>query len=310
MLTDALSFIASAFFLTRVKAVQPPVEHQEGGLRRQLTSGLSFILRDPIMRRLPLCPLIHGGAMWIALQSLLMGGSLVLDVDRHFDPAVALGLLARERVELTMLIGDATARPLADALADARALDPGAFDLSALQVIASGGAVLSASVKGKLRELLPDTAVIDTFGASETGGQGRLSRGDDGSLRLVTDEHTAVLDDELEPVAPGEVGRLARSGFVPLGYHGDAERSAATFPVIDGTRWSVPGDLARLEHDGTITLLGRGSTSINTEILSIAIPAKAFPTLSSPNPTAHRSAKRSAHIPRTSSSSGSAARLC
>ncbi len=159
--------------------------------------------RDPIMRRLPLCPLIHGGAMWIALQSLLMGGSLVLDVDPHFDPAAALGLLASERVELTMLIGDATARPLADTLAAARALDPEAYDLSALQVIASGGAVLSASVRAQLCELVPGTKVVDTFGASETGGQGRLTRVDDGSLRLVTDEQTAVLDDELVPVAPG-----------------------------------------------------------------------------------------------------------
>ncbi|MGZ4708259.1 MAG: AMP-binding protein [Acidimicrobiales bacterium] len=219
---------------------------------------------DPIMRRLPLCPLIHGGAMWIALQSLLVGGALVLDVDRHFDPVAALALLSGERVELTMLIGDATARPLADALADARAHDPDAFDLTALQVVASGGAVLSASVKAKLRDLLPDTAVVDTFGASETGGQGRLTRAADGSLRLVTDDRTAVLDDDLHPVAAGETGRLARSGFVPLGYHGDPERSSATFPVIDGVRWSVPGDLARLERDGTITLLGRGSTSINT----------------------------------------------
>ena len=80
----------------------------------------------------------------------------------------------------------------------------------------------------------------------------------------MTDEHTAVLDDDLAPVAPGEVGRLARSGWIPLGYHGDEARSAATFPVVDGVRWSVPGDLARLEEDGTITVLGRGSTSINT----------------------------------------------
>jgi len=219
---------------------------------------------DPIMRRLPLCPLIHGGAMWVALQSLLVGGALVLDADRHFDPVTALRLLAGERVELTMVIGDATARPLADALGRLRADDPAACDLSSLQVIASGGAVLSASVKAELRALLPGTAVVDTFGASETGGQGRLTRAADGALRLVTDEQTAVLDHHVRPVAPGRTGRLARSGFIPIGYHGDPVRSAATFPVIDGVRWSVPGDLARLEPDGTIILLGRGSTSINT----------------------------------------------
>ena len=216
---------------------------------------------DPIRRRLPLCPLIHGGAAWVAWQSLLSGGVLVLDTDRHFDPAAALGLLAGEGVELTMVIGDATARPLADQLAE----HPDRWDLAGLQVIASGGAVLSASVKAQLRDLLPGTAVIDTFGASETGGQGRLTRSrHDGTLRLITDEHTAVLGDDLCPVAPGEIGRLARSGHIPLGYHGDAAKTAATFPTVDGVRWSVPGDLARLEHDGGITLLGRGSTSINT----------------------------------------------
>jgi fatty-acyl-CoA synthase len=215
---------------------------------------------EPIRRRLPLCPLIHGGAMWIALQSLLSGGAVVLDTDRHFDAATALDLLAGERVELTMVIGDATARPLADALA----AEPRRWDLGALQVIASGGAVLSAAVGRQLGELLPATKVVDTFGASETGGQGRLARTPDGTVRLVTDERNAVLDDDLRPVAPGEVGRLARRGWIPLGYHGDPVASAETFPEIDGVRWSVPGDLARLEADGTVTLLGRGSTSINT----------------------------------------------
>jgi 3-oxocholest-4-en-26-oate---CoA ligase len=221
---------------------------------------------DPIARRLPLCPLIHGGAMWVALQTLLNGGALVLDTSRHFDATTAVDLLARERVELTMLIGDATARPIADVIAADRAGANGRrFDLSALQVIASGGAVLSTSVKAQLHQLLPDTKLVDTFGASETGGQGRLRpNAQGGPPRLLTDEHTAVLDDDLAPVAPGEVGKLARSGWIPLGYRGDPERTATTFPVIDGVRWSIPGDLARLEDDGTITLLGRGSTSINT----------------------------------------------
>jgi acyl-CoA synthetase (AMP-forming)/AMP-acid ligase II len=217
---------------------------------------------DPIRRRLPLCPLIHGGAMWIALQALCSGGTLVLSTDRHFDPEAALELLAEERIDLTMLIGDATARPLADTLARS----PDRFDLSSLQVIASGGAVLSTAVRRRLEELLPGTRVLDTFGSSESGGQGRLvtSSSGHGPRRLLTDECTAVLGDDLAPVAPGEVGHLARRGWIPLGYHGDPERTATTFPVVDGVRWSVPGDLARLEDDGTITLLGRGSTSINT----------------------------------------------
>jgi acyl-CoA synthetase (AMP-forming)/AMP-acid ligase II len=218
---------------------------------------------DPIRRRLPLCPLMHGGAQWVALQTLLNGGTLVLDVDRHFDAHNALRLLADEKVELTMLIGDATARPLADALA----AHPGAYDLNSLQVIASGGAIMSPAVKSQLQQLLPTTKVVDTFGASETGGQGRLStHGGTRALRLVTDEHTAVFDDDLRPIEPGSgiVGKLARRGWIPLGYYKDPDKTAATFPVVDGVRWSVPGDNALVEADGTITLLGRGAMSINT----------------------------------------------
>jgi acyl-CoA synthetase (AMP-forming)/AMP-acid ligase II len=218
---------------------------------------------DPIRRRLPLCPLMHGGAQWVALQTLLNGGALVLDVDRHFDAANALRLLADERVELTMLIGDATARPIADELSR----DPRLYDLSPLQVIASGGAIMSPSVKQQLRELLPATKIVDTFGASETGGQGRLSTtGSSGQLRLVTDEFTAVFDDQHRRVEPGsgQVGKLARRHWIPLGYYKDPEKSAATFPVIDGVRWSIPGDHAVVAANGVITLLGRGAMSINT----------------------------------------------
>lgn len=218
---------------------------------------------DPIKRRLPLCPLMHGGAQWIALETLLNGGALVLDVDRHFDAPNALQVLSDERVELTMLIGDATARPLADALSS----DGDRFDLSALQVLASGGAIMSPAVKEQLRRLLPRTKVVDTFGASETGGQGRLSaQSAGGALRLVTDENTTVFDSDRRPVLPGSgtTGKLARRGWIPLGYYKDPGKTAETFPVIDGVRWSIPGDDAIVEGDGEIVLLGRGAMSINT----------------------------------------------
>jgi acyl-CoA synthetase (AMP-forming)/AMP-acid ligase II len=220
--------------------------------------------RQPIMRRLPLCPLMHGGASWVALQTLLSGGALVLSTDRHFDARDALALLATERVELTMVIGDATARPIADVLA---AASPDEYDLRALQVIASGGAILSPTVKAQFAELLPHAKVVDTFGASETGGQGRLAVSPGGGPpRLLTDSRTVVLDDEDRPLpaGSGEVGRLARSGWIPYGYYKDPVKTAATFPVIDGVRWSVPGDHAVVEADGSITLLGRGAMTINT----------------------------------------------
>jgi acyl-CoA synthetase (AMP-forming)/AMP-acid ligase II len=233
---------------------------------------------DPISRRLPLCPLMHGGAMWVALQTLLNGGALVIDADRHFDADRALSLMAAERVELVMLIGDATGRPLADLLA----ADPTRYDLSRLQVIASGGAILSPPVKATLLDALPHIKVVDTFGASETGGQGRLASprpggtaGTNGTSsapatagppRLLTDEHTAVFDEELRRIEPGsdQIGRLARSGWIPFGYYKDPVKTAATFPVVDGVRWSVPGDMAKIEADGTVVLLGRGAMCINT----------------------------------------------
>jgi acyl-CoA synthetase (AMP-forming)/AMP-acid ligase II len=239
---------------TRSKGI-PPLERAEDIVDR-VRKG------DPIMRRLPLCPLMHGGAMWVALQVHLNGGSLILSTDRHFDPAGALRLMADERAELIMIIGDATARPMADELASA---PPGTYDLSALQVVASGGAILAPAVKEALLDALPHISIIDTFGASESGGQGRLRSTPAGAApRLLTDADSAVLDDDGRPVAPGTVGRLARSGYIPLGYYKDPVKTAATFPVIDGRRWSVPGDLARVEDDGTITLLGRGAMSINT----------------------------------------------
>jgi acyl-CoA synthetase (AMP-forming)/AMP-acid ligase II len=216
---------------------------------------------DPIRRRLPFCPLFHGGALWVVLQSLLSGGTAIVSTDRHHDGVAACDLLASERAELTMVIGDAVARPIADALA----AHPSRWDLASLRVVASGGALLSPAVAAALGELLPGVKVVDTFGASETGGQGRLARRPAGGPpRLLSDDETAVLGDDLRPVGPGSVGRLARRGRIPLGYWGDEVKTAATFPTVDGVRWSVPGDLARREHDGTITLLGRGSTSINT----------------------------------------------
>jgi acyl-CoA synthetase (AMP-forming)/AMP-acid ligase II len=213
--------------------------------------------------RLPLCPLMHGGAMWLTLQALLRGETCVLSADRHFDPGHALELMAAERVAMIMVIGDAVMRPIAERLA----ADPSAYDLSGLRSIASGGAILSPSVKDQLASLLPNVRVSDLLGASESGGQGRLvNRDGAGPPRLRTDDRTALFDDELRIVAPeaGSEGRLGRRGYIPYGYYKDPDKSARTFPVIDGVRWSVPGDRARYEADGAISLLGREAAVINT----------------------------------------------
>jgi fatty-acyl-CoA synthase len=221
----------------------------------------------PVLRRMPLCPLMHGAAAWVAWQSLLAGGAVVLDTDLHVDAAAALRLAGSAEVDLIMVVGDAVARPLADALAAARAADPEALPLPTLQLVASGGAVLSPAVKAELRALLPGATVLDSFGSSETGGQGRLTpAADGGAPTLIGDDDSTVLDASFREVpADGTtIGKLSRRGHVPLGYWGDAEKTAATFPVVDGVRWAVSGDDAVREPDGSIRVLGRGSASINT----------------------------------------------
>ena len=212
-------------------------------------------------RRIPLAPLMHGLAQWTALTTLFTGGTLFLDGDRHFDAARSLAYVAEERIQLIQLVGDVLALRIADELKR----NGDRYDLAELQMISSSGAVLSPSVQADLRELLPQTRVVNRFGASETGPQGRVAhdKGEE-APRLVTDGDTAVLDEDFRPVGPGETGLLARTGHIPLGYWGDPEKTARTFPVVDGVRWSVPGDRARVEADGSIVVLGRGTVVINS----------------------------------------------
>src|SRR5438067_93965 len=219
-------------------------------------------------RTLPACPFMHGTAHWVAFWAFFAGGTVVISPDRKLDAGRLLQLVAAEQVTFLVIVGDAFARPLVDALeaADASGTRP---DLSSLAGILSGGAILSPAVKDKLIELLPSTIVIDGFGASETGGQGQMvatSGAADGRPRFRVSEDTTVLDDHGTPIEPGSgvVGRLARRGRIPVGYYKDEAKTVATFPVINGVRWAVPGDMATIEADGTITLFGRGSVSINT----------------------------------------------
>jgi acyl-CoA synthetase (AMP-forming)/AMP-acid ligase II len=215
-------------------------------------------------RVLPVCPFMHGTAHWMAFATLYGGGTVVITPGHHFDPVVTWRLVESERVTFLVLVGDAFARPLVETYDE---LDPPP-DVSQLTVALSGGAVLSPAVKRAWVDRLPGTLLIDGFGASETGGQGQSVAAPGGTIEAsatfhVNDE-TTVVDDHLRPVEAGVIGKLARRGRVPLGYYKDPERTAVTFPVIDGVRWAVPGDHARIEGDGTITVLGRGSVSINT----------------------------------------------
>jgi acyl-CoA synthetase (AMP-forming)/AMP-acid ligase II len=215
-------------------------------------------------RCLPACPFMHGTAHWMAFTTLYSGGTVVISSDRRLDPVRLWELVAREHVNFLVIVGDAFARPLVDAL---DALD-GRVDLSELVVILSGGAILSPTVKTDLADRLPGSMIIDGYGSSEAGGQGQsvtvAGAPPSDAPRFRVNDETTVLAADFTPAPVGVVGKLARRGHIPLGYYKDPEKTAATFPVANGVRWSVPGDDARIEEDGTITLLGRGSVSINT----------------------------------------------
>jgi 3-oxocholest-4-en-26-oate---CoA ligase len=208
-------------------------------------------------------PLMHGNAQWVMWNAFMMGATAVLYTDHRYDPDALWRLVGDEGVVSMGLVGDAMARPLADALATAA---PGTYDTSTLAVVGSGGAMLTSTVKDELRRQLPDVMIMDRFGSSESGAQGAVEEGATGP-RFSMSADTTVLDDQLRPLAPGggAIGRLARTGRIPLGYYKDPAKTEATFPVdADGVRWSVPGDLASVEADGTIVVHGRGSASINS----------------------------------------------
>jgi fatty-acyl-CoA synthase len=214
------------------------------------------------MVTLIIAPMMHGAAQWVTCITLFGGGEVVLSTATHFDPHEIWSLVERERCNNVTLVGDAMARPLAEALGDGTVT----HDTSSVAAIGSGGAIFSAAVKEQLRSHLPGVLIVDSFGASETGA-GASQLDPSTGPRFPASEWTAVLDDELRPVVPGSgtVGRLARRGHIPVGYHKDEVKTASTFRTdADGVRWAVPGDHASIDEDGMITLLGRGSNCINS----------------------------------------------
>jgi acyl-CoA synthetase (AMP-forming)/AMP-acid ligase II len=215
---------------------------------------------------LPVAPLMHGASQWAVMGGSFVGNKVVLVA--KFDPRRVWRLVESEKVNLIMITGDAMARPLVEALDDPTF----SCDTSSLVAISSSAAVFSPSVKDDFFRHFPQLAITDAIGSSESGMNGMV---------VVTPGHTAmkggptvnaqsgtvVLDDNLTPIPVGspQVGRLARVGDIPIGYLNDPVKTAETFATgPDGTRYSVPGDAAVYEPDGTITLLGRGSVSINS----------------------------------------------
>jgi fatty-acyl-CoA synthase len=211
------------------------------------------------VRCLVASPFAHGTGQWMALTTLLHGGTVVCRRDRSLDPEALLDTVDARRPSFLVVVGDAFAWPIVELL-DAC---PGRWSLASLTTVLSGGAALTPAVKGQLLRLVPTVLVVDGFGASESGGHGRMvsvaGSVADGPPRFVVDDDTTVLDADDDGI-----GWLARRGPIPLGYDGDDDATARTFPTIDGVRWALTGDRARREDDGTITVLGRGATTINT----------------------------------------------
>jgi len=210
-------------------------------------------------------PLMHGAAQWGAFINWGMGNTLVLPSEnRKLDPGDFLATVERERCGSCTIVGDAFARPILDELAR------GTYDVSSLLVVGSGGAPLSTANKKEFLERIPAVTVLDSIGSSETGAQAsnpsnRQSGVSTGDFRPLAG--AAVVSEDLRRIlAPGdeELGWFAQRGRVPLGYLGDAEKTARTFPVVEGVRFAVPGDRARYRADGSIEVLGRDSVTINS----------------------------------------------
>ena len=222
------------------------------------------VAANPGNKLLILPPLIHGAAQWSVMMAITTGQTLVFPtVVDHLDADDVVRTIEREQVAAVTVVGDAMARPLL------AAIEKGIADVSPLAVIANGGALLTPYVKERLVEALPNVMVVDGVGSSETGAQmshlstnGAVSTGtfNAGPDTFVAAEDLGSL---LQPGHDG-MGWLAQRGYVPLGYKGDAAKTAATFPVIDGVRYAVPGDRARHREDGRIELLGRDSVTINS----------------------------------------------
>lgn len=210
-------------------------------------------------------PLIHGAAQLATFISLIAGNRIVYQ--KRFDADDIVRLIDEEKIISISLVGDAMARPIADALERKAATSK--IDCSSVFVIGSAGAIFSEPVKDKLKRYLPNCMMLDNYGSTETGFQGR-GGGDHKSfgqgLTFAMNDRTTVLGDDLRPVQPGSgvYGKVALRGHVPVGYYGDPVKSAETFVEIDGERYSITGDIATVREDGTIVIFGRGSVCINS----------------------------------------------
>jgi fatty-acyl-CoA synthase len=230
-----------------------------GGITRQLADN------GPGMSLLPACPLMHGTGWFTSNECLSEGGQVVLLESRRFDSLELLDAVEREKANALVIVGDPFGRPILSALEE----HPGRWDLSSLMGIISSGAMWSEEIKQGLLAQHPGMLLVDAFSSSEALGMGSSvsSAGSTAkTAEFVLGPEVTVISPEGSLIQPGsdDVGVLALGGRNPLGYYKDEKKSATTFKVIDGVRYSIPGDFAQVRADGSIHLLGRGSVCINT----------------------------------------------
>lgn len=224
------------------------------------------VRRGTAGRVLPACPLMHGAGLNSCIAELLIGGTAVLLPSDRFDPEQLWDEVARNQVTRVLIVGDAFARPMADALA----AHPGRWDLSSLRLISSAGLMWSEEVKAQVLAAIPHLTLLDILGASEASGFGYAITNRDRATPTGLFERgpqTVIIaqDDDriLETGEPG-AGWLARRPPFGAGYHGDPAKSATVYRTIDGEPFAIPGDMAEWLPDGRFRLLGRGSMCINT----------------------------------------------
>ncbi|WP_305093501.1 acyl-CoA synthetase [Prescottella sp. R16] len=231
------------------------------GCRADLTEVAAAAEEFPDMAFLIAAPLMHGAALYSLFTFFTLGARVVLM--RDFDPKKVVEGIEKERLQVILIVGDGMGLPLVDEM-ERRKDD---VDFSSLFSITSGGAIWSVSVRERMLAVKPELLLRDNFGASESGNDGAFTVDEDGNLRMAPSPNMTLVDERLEEITPGsgDIGYIARIGNVPLGYYKDEEKTARTFPVrADGVRISVLGDMGRIEADGTIVFLGRGSQCINT----------------------------------------------
>ncbi|MFI6010225.1 acyl-CoA synthetase [Streptomyces sp. NPDC051243] len=209
----------------------------------------------------PTAPLMHGTSTLTAFIGFNFGQRVV--IHRKFAPEEVLRTIEKEKVSAMSLVGDAMLRPLVDALSGPMK----GTDCSSMFSVSSSGAIMSDTVRRQFQALVPNVMLLNNFGSSESGFNGTATEdsGPERGFRIRVNSRTQVVDPAThEPVAVGEVGRLAQCGHVPLGYYNDPRKTAETFFEKDGERWVLLGDMATVDAEGVVTVLGRGSQCINT----------------------------------------------